>query len=391
MGVGGFYLCYTLFMKYVFILGHNPKLSVAEVKAVFPAGQVVEQTSSFLILDTAEFDGDQIMDQLGGTIKIGQVLADKIDKKLIVKDLQQHHAGSKLNFGFSYYEAKKDNLGMDVKTALKKVGLNSRLVISKEKNLSSVVITKNKVVEYLVLSASDRPSRDGRKYLARTIAVQGFEGYSKRDFGRPARDMKSGSMPPKLAKIMINLAQVDKAAKIHDAFCGSGTMLQEALLMGYTNISGSDKSSKAIEDTKKNLVWLADTLKINTSGVKVFLHDVINLSDKLSEIDAIVSEPLLGPPLRGHESPQEIKRIVRDLEELYLAAFEQFIKILNPGGKVVMIFPSFMVDKNIYRLNIEEQIKNLGFTQEDDGKLIYFREGQKVYRNIKIFSLSSRP
>lgn len=364
-------------MKYVFILGHNPKLSAAEVKAVFPAGQVVEQTSSFLILDTAEFDGSQIMDQLGGTIKIGQVIADKVDKKLIVKDLQQHHAGSKLNFGFSYYEAKKDNLGMDVKTALKKIGLNSRLVISKEKNLSSVVITKNKVVEYLVLG----------KYLARTIAVQGFEDYSKRDFGRPARDMKSGSMPPKLAKIMINLAQVDKAAKIHDAFCGSGTMLQEALLMGYTNISGSDKSSKAIEDTKKNLAWLADTLKINTSGIKVFQHDVVNLSEKLSEIDAIVSEPFLGPPLRGHESPQEIKRIVRDLEELYLAAFEQFVKILNPSGKVVMIFPSFMVDKNIYRLNIEEPIKNLGFTQEDDGKLIYFREGQKVYRNIKIFQL----
>ena len=56
-------------MQYVFILGHNPELSVAEIKAVLPQAMFIEQTSSFLILENPKISCGQLLDQLGGTIK----------------------------------------------------------------------------------------------------------------------------------------------------------------------------------------------------------------------------------------------------------------------------------------------------------------------------------
>ena len=93
--------------------------------------------------------------------------------------------------------------------------------------------------------------------------MQPFKDLSRLDFGRPARDDFSGMLPPKLAQIMINLAQVQNPeALIIDPFCGSGTILSEALLMGYKDLLGSDISPKAIADTYKNISWIKDLYKI---------------------------------------------------------------------------------------------------------------------------------
>lgn len=43
---------------------------------------------------------------------------------------------------------------------------------------------------------------------------------------------------------------------ILDPFCGSGTILTEAMLINYKNLIGADISPKAINDTKKNIEWI---------------------------------------------------------------------------------------------------------------------------------------
>jgi len=366
-------------MKYVFILGHNPKLSVAEITAVLPQAGLVEETNSFLILESEGLDCRAILRRLGGTIKIGEIIGQRIRQEIIADYLKQLKLSGKLNFGLSYYDCKKNSLGMEVKKELKLAGINSRLVTGKDKALSSVIVTKNKCHDFLILN---------NKWLAITRAVQEFEEYSARDYGRPVRDMVSGSMPPKLAQIMINLARVPVGATILDPFCGSGTVLQEGLLLGYRMI-GSDKSQKAVEDSRNNIQWLIQRLKIGNqnldSKVKIFQSNAESLGNKAEQVDAIVTEPYLGPPLKGREGKQEIVKIINNLSELYIGAFGEFRKILKTGGRIVIIFPSFRVGKEILELPILEQIKKMGFTQSNRDKLIYSRPGQKVWRQIYIW------
>ena len=382
-------------MQYVFILGHNPKLSAAEILAVLPQAKVIKETGSFLVLENEPIDAVAVLARLGGTIKIGEIIANQISKKVTIEKLKQIKRENKLNFGISYYDTKPDNLGMEIKKELKAAGVSCRLVTSKDKALSSVIVSKNKCAEFLVLS---------NRYLGQTLAVQEFEEYSKRDYGRPVRDMLSGSMPPKLAKIMINLGQVLAGATILDPFCGSGTVVQEGLLLGYRMV-GSDISEKAVRDSKQNLEWLlkssnfparggsafggkvqmSNEIQISKSKFQIFQADVREVSKFVEGVDAVVTEPHLGPALRGKESEREIRKVVDELSELYLSAFREFKKILNFNAKVVIVFPAFRLGRQMIELPILEEIKKMGFTQVNKDKLIYSREGQKVWRQIYIF------
>ena len=169
-------------------------------------------------------------------------------------------------------------------------------------------------------------------------------------------------------------------------------MLQEALLLGY-QVIGSDKSEKAISDTKRNLEWLKSQIanrksQSNENNTRLaisplLVSDVKNLSQKVTAVDAIVTEPYLGPALRGGESQKEIQNILAELEQLYLAAFAEFKKILKPGGKVVIIFPWFK--KYNLKLNILAAIEKLGFRRFNQEDLVYGRPEQKVWREIGIF------
>jgi len=366
-------------MQYVFILGRNSALSAAEVQAVFPEGQLVAKTDAFLILAlTQEIDCRAVLDHLGGTIKIGQIVALEFSQVIIVEDLKKVDQAGKINFGISFYGLKTDNqVGLEIKKELKQSGINCRLVVSREPVLSSVVISKNKCHEFIVAKADDKI------YLAKTFAVQDFDNYSKRDFGRPSRDLVSGSLPPKLAQIMINLAQVDKSKVLVDPFCGSGTIFQEAILMGYKNIVGSDISSKAIEDSRANLEWLEKNLEKKIPTVELFNCPVQDLASQVKRADAIVTEPFLGPAQKGSENIGEVIKIVSELEQLYLEAFGQFDQVLNHGGRVVIVFPYFK--KFELGLKILSEIKKMGFTQVNNQQLIYSRPDQKIWRQIFVF------
>ncbi len=370
-------------MQYIFILGHNPRLSVAEIFAVLPRAKKIEETGSFLIIENDEISCSEILGRLGGTIKIGKVVDKQISRKITVEKLKELKKENKLKFGISYYDCMPDNLGMETKKELKEFGISCRLITGKNKALSSVIVSKNKCFEFLVL---------GNRWLAETCCVQEFEEYSHRDYGRPVRDMLSGSMPPKLAKIMINLAELPSGATILDPFCGSGTVLQEGILLGYKMI-GSDVSDKAIRDSEKNLEWFINSYKLKAClpvgrahSYKLIKSDVKEISKKISGVDAIVTEPYLGPPLKGNEKLKEVEKIIGQLSELYDAAFCEFRKILSPAGKIVIVLPAFRVGKNILELPILSRIMKIGFSQVNKDKLVYSRPGQKVWRQIFVFT-----
>jgi len=389
-------------MKYFFVLGTNAALSVAELAAAVDIKKPRLLAADFLVAETErEINANDLIKKLGGMIKIGRISAEVGIKDTpaltaAVRETatrKQVATDSKFNFGFSDYGTRsfdKKDLGLKLKKYFSEKGISSRFVISREKTLSSVVVTQNKLIGKgieIVLTA------DGDQVLiGETLTVQPFKDLSRRDFGRPARDDLSGMLPPKLAQIMINLAQINSEnAVIIDPFCGSGTILSEAALMGYKNLFGSDISFKAVEDTRKNLSWTKELYKINDCRVKLAVKNATDLSKfiKSGYADAIITEPFLGPQ-RGMIA---FKNVINNLEELYSVALSEFRKVLKPQGLVVMIWPLFYGQKPItprydgFKIldMVPEELKDSQFIKKNSRPtIIYGRTGQKVYREIVV-------
>lgn len=271
---------------------------------------------------------------------------------------------------------------------------------SHERYISSVSVNKNKLLtdgfELIIIVC------ENQIFLGKTLAVQDFEDYSFRDYQRPERDMNEGIMPPKLAKIMINLSRAQKDQNILDPFCGNGTIIQELILLGYKNITGSDFSKEQILKTKQNLDWLFEkyqNLEKSEFNINIFESDVKILKNKIPEnsIDTIITEPFLGSSNLKHFSLERVEEEIRTLEKLYISAFLEFKKILNSDGVIVIIFPVFKIAGKEHFLNILPQILRLGFKINDftkylqlettsRGSIIYSRPNQLVNREIFVFN-----
>ncbi len=397
-------------MKYFFILGNNQALSVAEILSWLESAgfdfQVETACDSYLLLDVYKNLPEDLLNQLGGTIKFGQILdkiqAGSITKETVVKLLKP--ADKKYNFGFSVYPENKKlsfklrGMGLDIKKEFKSKGIPSRLVMSRQENLSSVVVKKNKMLgqsgaELVFLLDNNNI------YLGKTLAVQPFASLSQRDFGRPGRDDFSGMLPPKLAQIMINLAKVKSDEIVLDPFCGSGTILQELLLRGFINVYGSDISEKAVADSQKNIDWLVEKFSVNSQKVKIFKSDIKKLSSLLKiKADKIITEPFLGPPARGKRSKVEIKKIFNDLTIFYKDVFTALPKVLKPAARVVIVFPvlssgrkdfylpkGLIVNKNFKQVCVLPRGLRSIYKLSSQKTLVYQRAGQQVKREILVF------
>lgn len=406
-------------MQYVFILGREPAISCAELLAVLPKYTkkfTVEIFSAdFLLINTEDtLDATLLMEELGGTIKIAKIFAEiaqpitsfnflsTASNKVLDFIKGNRNFEQKIFFGISSYGdaklltqlSKKLNktLGLEIKKCLSTEGVNSRLVESRDDNLSAVTIKFNKLLsqrglELLLIITNDKI------FLAETQAIQLFVEFGRRDYGRPGTDATSGMLPPKLARIMLNLAGVDKKAVILDPFCGSGTVVIEALLSGHKDIYASDNSQKAVSDTEKNVLWAQDEFEVNTDDVVVINCDATQLSKCCEEnfIDAIITEPYLGPPLRGSEKDEQIDTNIQQLTELYTKSIQEFHKVLKPNGVVIMIWPAFGKNK---LLPLVKKVEAIGFKMQpllpkefskyltDRQTLMYSRPDQKVSREI---------
>ncbi len=393
-------------MKYFFILGTNTALSIAEIFSFFDniiSYKLLNQ-DVLLVEFENEINAKEIIKKLGGTIKIGEIF-DEVKGNVEYDDvghLFDIKKGEKYKFGISCYTRfKKINpkfLAMEIKKSLSKGKSSVRWVTSKEKTLSSVVVEQNKLTSKgieLILIENKK-----NILIGKTLAVQAFKDLSFRDYNRPARDDKSGMLPPKLAQIMINLSQknINQDMRLNtcllDPFCGSGTVLTEAMLMGFNNLIGSDISEKATNDTKKNIEWIQKHYKLSNINYKLYNQDVLNLSEKIEKnsVDIIISEPYLGPQ-RGSIKFEKVKK---ELEELYSGAIKEFDKILKNNGKIIMLFPVFRINKQSLQINpnldnfkivniIPENLrKRKEVKQTGRNTIIYGRENQRIWREIVI-------
>lgn len=366
----------------LFILGRETILSLAEVKAFFLANNlnfdiVYNKENKLIVSVENELDIPELMKLLGGTIKICEA-ANQISthKDEMAKYLNTYIPKGKIEFSINGFNA----LGIETKKALKELGRSARYIEAKN---TATVIYNN-----LVKGGADIEICNNQVFI--TKAIQPIDDFSKRDFGRPGRDDESGMLPPKLAMMMLNLATQKKTNVILDPFCGSGTILTEAVLMGYKNLIGADISPKAINDTSTNIKWLENTFNVDTRDLKIniFVSDIFDIAKKIENetVDAVVAESYLGKPLRGSESRSTIESQAAELKMLYVNSFAKIRKILKPDGIVVFIIPRFRHNEDWIRIDCENEILKHGFVNDpilpEHKHLLYWRPGQHVGREI---------
>lgn len=392
--------------KSFLVLGREPSLSFAELYQHLGGrgALIIAYNNQAVMVDDPEL-GQFAPVLLGGMVKSGPVVATlpKLTAEALAELLAKEIvSGQKFHFGLSCYgQEGTKKLGLEVKKFLKETGASVRLVESRHQNLSSADVVKNKLLERGV-ELCVFPLDDGFM-IGKTLAVQPYEEYAERDYGRPERDPRSGMLPPKLARMMVNLATgVGRGLTILDPFCGSGTVLQEAMLLGHQTV-GTDIDEEAIRGAKKNIEWLLREHKKELPPYRVEPLDVRALDKKLvaGSIDAVVTECDLGPPLSGEESRDDIIEIEKDLSPLYAEALELIRFVLRDNGRAVLAWPYF-VGQDIWVL-VFDQLGELGwelvepypkqyqstFPLAKRGTLLYGRPDQRVWREILI--LKKRP
>lgn len=402
--------------SFVFVLGREQEIALEELKAVLSrfdfcfdiykitANQVFANIDNFTINDA-----NKVLDALAGTIKIYK-LEGRIDKDIasqIASIFRAHKTDSegKINFAISYFGRgfSRQNINGVALTAKKQLkgDFSLRYVESRDSSeLSSILSLKNnllsKGIEFGLFDDS----------IGVMIALNNPEEWSKRDYDKPAADKYSGMLPPKLARMMINLAlghtlkslETKEKALLIDPFCGSGNVLLEGILLGC-DVAGSDISEKAVEDTKKNLDWLVSEYQVSGIEYQAFEADAttFNFSSALTTYNlqltnlAIVTEPFLGEPKKFKPTHNAATGEYLKIKKLYINFLEN-LKQLSAGGRqlaICIVFPLVeTVDGRRFSLFKEsvDEIRELGYTQIRQS-MTYGRDYQVVKREIVLLQL----
>jgi tRNA G10 N-methylase Trm11 len=404
--------------EFVFIPGKNWRLSLAELASFLDSrrtGFAVREFSRefFEVAINLAYEFFSAYD-FGGIIKIGVVKGAfptqllngfvKNDKSAklqirkaiacsgIVAGMLEKTTGKHL-FGVSVYCADRSLrgssnrihrfVGSSIKRELAEEGVKSDFMgFSRDRQfpqLTHVEVLKKGLVEKSaeVLFCVGRE----QTLIATTTAVHDPFEFQKRDVGKPV-ERKIFAMPPRLARIMVNLAGCTPGKVLLDPFCGVGTILQEALL-SRARVVGVDLNPWCVEAARENLEWLAKEYGIKDADFTILQGDARRLSSRVRDIDCIVTEPDLGPALRDVPTDAYAAKIVAKLEPLYFSFFENAFNSLIPDGTLVIVIPYFQTRSGkpvVTRFG--QKAEEIGFKQVFPFKGEHFETDKESVQNL---------
>lgn len=195
-------------------------------------------------------------------------------------------------------------------------------------------ISSRRIIDFVVLKLG------GKYWLGATVYVPDTDQYQVRSKERPVVSSQI-SISSRLARLLLNLSGVQKGGVVLDPFCGSGTILSEAVVAGATCI-GVDRDRNRIENSRQNLEWLTGTLKLPNKPYSLKVGDSTRLETVIDgvEVDAIVTEPILLPRVDSAPRINKARKMVRNSSRLYSEALYSMAGVLRKGGRLVVVAPS---------------------------------------------------
>lgn len=381
-------------MNYIAILGRQPEFGLVELESRLSA-QAIKPYGRYAALLEKSID----LPEFGGVIKVGRIIyqgpARDINEAPLPLDELAAESG-KTTFGLSYYglnatTAFVRKTGVAMKKRLKASGSVRFVAPQSGINLSAAQVKFNGLLrnghELLIVINKQQ------MVVAITEQVQDIDGYAARDHKRPARSAKVGMLPPKLAQIMVNTTHSEL---VFDPFCGTGVILQEALLLGR-GADGSDISEDMVRAATKNVRWLQENFTLDSEPAlqvnRIFHADAQNVGLPSSQV-AVVSEGYLGPNMSRLPSMAQLEPIRAEMLKLYSNSLRNFAEQQDAGGETTITAPVWhTADKGWQTLGIVDLLPDLGYTLRQfahvrSDALIYRRPNQIVGRQLLILRKS---
>jgi SAM-dependent methyltransferase len=152
----------------------------------------------------------------------------------------------------------------------------------------------------------------------RWVAEVGFLHYSRR-IGKLRR--QPWSTNPVLAAILCRIAKITSGQRVHDPFCGTGTLLIAAgQAAPGLSLSGTDIDADTLDLARANLSDYAVTARLGHTDAIPFPHP----DDSL---DRVVSNLPFGKQVGSHTTNLE----------LYPALMAEIVRTLRPQGRAVLL------------------------------------------------------
>ena len=295
-------------MRYMFELsGEHPELPIWEAEALLRCQtkvKLIERDSLVAILSS-----DAKATDFQNRISLSHFLDEHLASTNF-EDLEEELG----KFDFSEYESASIRVKV-TESRRKEIDANALM-----KRLGAILAKKTKI-------RLDNPQLrlrvyvGSRAHIGKQIAEIDRSQYEKRK-NRLLPFTSPVSIHPRIARALINLTAESSRCRILDPFCGTGTFLIEASMMGM-DVFGSDLSKKMIAGSKRNLEHLKLSAKLDQ-------RDVGDISISKENFDCIVTDPPYGRSSTTNREP---------ISDLYSRAMKSFSGALRNGGRVGMIVP----------------------------------------------------
>lgn len=372
---------------YLFILGRQPEIGLAEIDAVYGNAELIMPQVAIV-----KAESQPNIDRLGGTRKIGLIIYDELGEPedFLIKKFTDLPAG-KVTLAISQYgktasRQSAQKIARFIKSHLSRsvrVLPNQSAEISDAATLGNRLGTSPNKVELLVVSIGQRT------VVAELIGVQDLNSYTFRDRSRPRRDARNGMLPPKLAQIMINLARIEtihqtnsKKQLLLDPFCGTGVVLQEALLQGY-DVYGTDLNPRMIDYTRENLAWLTHKYHLTTTTSPILETADATEHQWNPKADAIVCETYLGQPYTSPPNMQTLNKNIQTCNIIIKNFLTNLLDQITPDTKICLAVPAWFLYRKFIHLPVASELTRVGYKKLNTS-LIYHRNDQFVARELLV-------
>jgi len=351
-------------------------LSLAEITVYLETNRikykVMNISENIIILDSETFNTKDLIKKSGGLYKIGEIKCvlkdEEIRDEIIIKKKLDNHKfynwiNDKAKWCISAYPDRHSDIS-ELQTILEEYfkeriesdGVRNAKYIFQNKFkglgqeiISDIIVKKGIIVngfEILLVKISDN------YFIGNTLEVIDNKEFIKRDLARPVQDSRI-SISPKMARILVNLTGLNSNGTILDPFCGIGTILQEAAILGL-DIYGSDIDKNRVAESIRNMKWLSLNYNLMLKNISdnFFSIDVCQLSSKFNiKVDGIVTEPILLPPLKNYPEEEESKKMLQKSSVIYENAIREIAKVLKKGCRLILVVPQ-IITKNKSKISL---------------------------------------